>query len=81
MILPVSWAALLGPLRPVFRRRATFTMFTILATGLVARTGRRSVVGMLTGARMAGQVSFHSACRFFSHAVWDIASRLVVLTV
>ena len=81
MILPVSWAALLGPLRPVFRRRATFTMFTILATGLVARTGRRSVGGMLTGARMAGQVSFHCACRFFSHAVWDIASRLVVLTV
>jgi hypothetical protein len=84
MILPGSWAALLEPLRPVFRRRATFTMFTILATGLVARTGRRSVVGMLAGARMAGQVSFHAACRFFSHAVWDIdqlglaVARLIV---
>jgi hypothetical protein len=59
-------------------------MFTILATGLVARTGRRSVVGMLAGARMAGQVCFHAACRFFSHAVWDIdrlglaVARLVV---
>lgn len=59
-------------------------MFTILATGLVARTGRRSVVGMLAGARMAGQVSFHAACRFFSHAVWDVdqlglgVARLIV---
>jgi hypothetical protein len=59
-------------------------MFTILATGLVARTGRRSVVGMLAGAGMAGQVSFHAACRFFSHAVWDIdqlglaVARLIV---
>lgn len=84
MILPGSWAALLEPLRSVFRRRATFTMFTILASGLVARTGRRSVVGMLAGARMAGRVSFHAACRFFSHAVWDIdqlglaVARLIV---
>jgi SRSO17 transposase len=84
VILPGWWAALLEPLRPVFRRRETFTMFTILATGLVARTGRRSVVGMFAGARMAGQVSFHAACRFFSHAVWDIdqlglgVARLIV---
>src|SRR5258706_2661466 len=84
MILPGSWAALLEPLRPVFRRRGTFTMFTILATGLVARTGRRSVVGMLAGARMAGQVSFHAACRFFSHAVGHVdqlglaVARLIV---
>jgi DDE superfamily endonuclease len=82
--MPGSWAALLEPLRPVFRRRTTFAMFTILATGLVGRTGRRSVVGMLAGARMAGEVSFHAACRFFSHAVWDIdqlglaVARLVV---
>jgi SRSO17 transposase len=68
----------------VFRRRGTFTLFTVLATGLVARTGRRSVVGMLAGARMVGQVSFHAACRFFSHAVWDIdqlglaVARLIV---
>jgi hypothetical protein len=39
---------------------------------------------MLAGARMAGQVSFHAACRFFSHAVWDIdqlgltVARLIV---
>jgi hypothetical protein len=62
----------LEPFRPVFRRRGTFVVFTVLATGLVAATGRRSVVGMLAGARMAQQISFHAACRFFSSAVWDI---------
>ena len=72
MILPGSWAGVLEPLRPVFRRRGTFVLFTVLATGMVATVGRRSVVGMLAGARMAQQISFHAACRFFSHAVWDI---------
>ncbi|WP_223839667.1 hypothetical protein [Saccharopolyspora pogona] len=43
MILPGSWAAVLEMFRPVFRRRGTFTLFTVLATGLVAQTGRRSV--------------------------------------
>jgi DDE superfamily endonuclease len=84
MILPGSWAAVLEPLRPAFRRRGTFTLFTVLATGMVAQSGRRSVVGMLAGARMAGVVSFHAACRFFSRAVWDVdrlgllVARLVV---
>jgi SRSO17 transposase len=72
MILPVSWAVVLEPLRPAFRRRGTFALFTMLATGMIAQSGRRSVVGMLAGARMAGVVSFHAACRFFSHAVWDV---------
>jgi len=72
MILPGSWSVLLEPLRGTFRRRGTFTMFTILATGMVAQTGRRTVVGMLSGARMAQTASFHAACRFFSHARWDI---------
>ena len=84
MILPGSWAEVLEPCRPVFRRRATFVLFTVLATGMVATTGRRSVVGMLAGARMAQQISFHAACRFFSRAVWDIdrlglvVARLIV---
>jgi hypothetical protein len=70
--------------RPAFRRRGTFALFTVLATGMVAQTGRRGVVGMLAGAGMAGAVSFHAACRFFSHAVWDVdrlgllAARLIV---
>lgn len=63
---------LLEPLRGAFRRRGTFALFTMLATGMVARSGRRSVVGMLAGAQMAGAVSFHAACRFFSQAVWDV---------
>jgi hypothetical protein len=53
MILAGSWAGVLEPCRPVFRRRGTFAVFTVLATGMVAATGRRSVVGMLAGARMA----------------------------
>jgi hypothetical protein len=69
--LPASWRELLETLRPVFCRSATFGLFTLLATGLVARTMRRSVVGMLAGAGMAALVSFHSACRFFSAYVWD----------
>ena len=84
MILPDSWAGVLEPCRPVFARRGTFVLFTVLATGMVAATGRRSVVGMLVGARMAQQISFHAACRFFSCAVWDIdrlgliVARLIV---
>ena len=84
MTLPASWPALLEPFRPVFRRRGTFTLFTVLATGLVLQTGRRSVVGMLAGAGVASKVSFHAACRFFSSSVWDIdalcliAARLIV---
>jgi hypothetical protein len=72
MILPPSWAALLQMLRPGFARRGTFTVFCVLATGMVAQSSRRSVVGMLSGARMAQTVSFHAACRFFSQAVWNV---------
>lgn len=68
MTLPASWAGLLEVFRPVFRRRGTFTLFTVLATGVFAQTGRRTVVGMLFGSRMAGSISFHAACRFFSTA-------------
>jgi len=82
--MPGSWAGLLETFRPVFRRRGTFVLFTVLATGMVASTGRRSVAGMLSGAQMAGTISFHVACRFFSGAVWDldqmglVAARLIV---
>jgi hypothetical protein len=72
MIMPESWAVVLNVFAPVFARRGTFRMFTVLATGMVAATGRRSVVGMLAGAGMARRVSFHAACRFFSAAAWDV---------
>jgi hypothetical protein len=55
----------------VFGRSSTFGLFVLLATGLVARTARRTVVGMLAGAGMAAVVSFHCACRFFSQYTWD----------
>jgi hypothetical protein len=80
MILPPSWAAVLETFRPAFRRRGTFTLLCVLATGMVAQTGRRSVVGMLSGARMATTISFHAACRFFSQAVWDV-DRLGLLAI
>jgi DDE superfamily endonuclease len=71
LTLPPSWRELLQTLRPVFQRSSTFGLFVLLATGLVARTSRRTVVGMLAGAGMATLVSFQSACRFFSDYVWD----------
>ena len=71
LTLPASWLTLLETLRPVFRRSSTFGLFMLLATGLVARTTRRTVVGMLAGAGVAALVSFHSACRFFSQYTWD----------
>jgi DDE superfamily endonuclease len=71
LTLPASWQGLLETFRPAFRRRSTFALFVLLASGLVAQTGRRSVVGMLAGARMQAVVSFHRACRFFSAAAWD----------
>ena len=72
LTLPASWRSLLEVFRPAFRRGSTFALFALLATGLAARTTRRTVVGMLAGAGMAAAVSFHSACRFFSHHAWDV---------
>jgi len=69
--LPESWRILLQAFRPVFRRGHTFAVFALLATGLIAQGSRRTVVGMLAGAGVATVVSFHTACRFFSHHVWD----------
>ena len=47
-------------------------MFVLLATGLVAQTARRTVVGMLAATGVAAVVSFHACCRFFSHHRWDV---------
>ncbi len=72
LTLPDSWRTLLETFRPVFRRSSTFALFGLLATGLVAQTARRTVVGMLAGAGMATVVSFHAVCRFFSHHAWAV---------
>jgi hypothetical protein len=71
LTLPATWRALLEPFRPAFRRGSTFAIFTLLATGLVTQAARRTVVGMLAGTGMSAAVSFHAACRFFSHHSWD----------
>jgi hypothetical protein len=71
LTVPDSWRALLETFRPVFGRGRTFAVFALLATGLVAQAGRRTVVGMLAGAGMAAVVSFHAVCRFFSRHAWD----------
>ena len=73
--LPATWRGLLEMFRPAFRRSRTFGLFVLLATGLVAQTARRTVVGMLVGAGVAAVVSFHACCRFFSAHAWD-ADRL-----
>ena len=75
LTVAVSWQSLLESCRPAFRRSSTFAVFVLLATGLVAQTARRTVVGMLAGAGATAVVSFHTACRFFSRHTWD-ADRL-----
>jgi hypothetical protein len=40
VILPPSWVVMLETLRPAFRRRGTFALFCVLATGMVAQTSR-----------------------------------------
>jgi DDE superfamily endonuclease len=81
--LPASWSQVLLSVRPGFRAPG-FRLFQILATGLVAQTGRKSVVGMLAGSGMQLVVSFHAACRFFSEGTWEVdrvglcVARLIV---
>ncbi len=72
LTLPASWRSLLDVFRPAFRRGSTFALFALLATGLAARTTRRTVWACSPGRGMAAAVSFHSACRFFSHHAWDV---------
>lgn len=73
-----SWQSLLESCRPAFRRAPTFAVFVVLATGLVAQPARRTVVRMLAGAGAAAALSFHTACRFFSHHAWEV-DRIGVL--
>ncbi len=47
-------------------------MFCALACGLVAHSARRTVCGMLVGARLSKVWSHHRAHRFFSHARWSV---------
>lgn len=57
----------------------TFVVFCALACGFVARTARRTVCGMLVGARLSRVWSHHRAHRFFSHARWSVEQLSTVL--
>jgi len=66
-ILPSSLAELLAWFRPCFTT-PTFPTFAALCCGFLAQTGRRTVTGMLLGARLSQVWSHHRAHRFFSRA-------------
>jgi hypothetical protein len=75
---PESFQALLCEFRGCFSAW-TFPVFCALACGLLAQVGRRSVCGMLVGARLSQTWSHHRAHRFFSHARWSLESVSAVL--
>jgi hypothetical protein len=74
---------LLGEFRGCFTA-PTFAVFCALASGFLAQTTRRTVCGMLIGARLSAVWSHHRAHRFFSHARWSpqqlsaVLARLIV---
>jgi hypothetical protein len=81
--VPSSLEELLGVFRGCFSAW-TFPVFCALACGLISQSARRTVCGMLVGARLSQTWSHHRAHRFFSHARWSIdqvsavAARLAV---
>ena len=69
--VPASLDALLSLLRPCFSQ-PSFQTFRGLLVGQVCQTGRRTVTGMLVGARLSGVWHHARAHRFFSHARWSV---------
>jgi len=69
---------LLGEFRACFTA-PTFMVFCALATGFVAQTGRRTVCGMLVGARLSRVWNHHRAHRFFSAPAWSPEQLSAVL--
>ena len=78
LALPTSLLALLAAFRPCFTA-PTFTTFCALCVGFVAQPARRTVCGMLVGARLSQLWSHHRAHRFFSHARWSVDALSAVL--
>jgi hypothetical protein len=68
--VPVSLDGLLSLLAPCFTQ-PTFQTFRALVVGQVSQTGRRTVCGMLIGARLSGVWEHSRAHRFFSRARWQ----------
>src|SRR5215471_9491009 len=67
--LPSSLAVLLTAFRPCFTA-PTFEVFRALVGGTLARTGPRTVCGMLVGAGLSRVWPHDRAHRFFSAARW-----------
>jgi len=65
--LPASLTLLLAVFEPCFTAPA-FRTFCALACGFWAQTGRRTVCGMLTGARLSRTWAHHRAHYFFARA-------------
>src|SRR5437868_1262433 len=57
-VVPESLAGLLGEFRGCFTA-PSFAVFCVLATGFLAQAGRRTVCGMLVGARLSRLWSHH----------------------
>jgi hypothetical protein len=68
--LPRSLADLLIVFGPCFTA-PTFRTFCALVTGFLAQPGRRTITGMLVGARLAGRWHHTRAHRFFAAARWS----------
>jgi hypothetical protein len=66
---PVSLDGLLSLLAPCFTQ-PSFQTFRAMVLGQVGQTGRRTVCGMLVGARLSGVWEHSRAHRFFSRARW-----------
>jgi hypothetical protein len=76
--LPDPLAALLAAFAPCFTA-PTFRTFQALVAGFLAQPGRRTVTGMLTGARLAGRRHHDLAYRFFASARWSADQLGLVL--
>ena len=68
--VPVSLDGLLSLFRPCLSQ-PSFQTFRAMVVGQVSQTGRRTVCGMLVGARLSGVWDHCRAHRFFSRARWQ----------
>jgi hypothetical protein len=68
--VPVSLEGLLSLFAGCFTQ-PSFQTFRAMVLGQVAQTGRRTVCGMLVGARLSGVWEHSRAHRFFSRARWQ----------
>jgi len=68
--VPVSLDGLLSLLAPCFTQ-PTFQTFRGMVLGQLSQTGRRTVCGIIVGARLSGMWEHSRAHRFFSRARWD----------